>query len=113
MIVDNLNVNSVGLHPAEADPPLVIDPNAELPRPIPGQGLETVSGNRPQIGDHRSGMNVVQLPLCSRSDTLELPAELAAEHLPSLFVPEGPDHKQDTTVRRLTQDGRSGSLNGS
>jgi len=49
MIVDNLNINSVGLHPAEANPPLVIDPDAVVPQPVAGEGLKTVSGNRAQI----------------------------------------------------------------
>jgi hypothetical protein len=92
MIVDNLNVNSVGWHPAEANPPLVIDPDAVLPEPVAGQSLEAVAGNRAQIGELRSGMNVVQLPLCRCGDTLEFPAEFASKHLPSFFSPEGPDH---------------------
>src|ERR1035437_9020323 len=81
MVVYNLNVNGIGLHPAEADPPLVVYPNAILPQPIAGQGFEPVSRNRAQIGEFPSGMNVVQLPLCHRSDALELPAELASKHL--------------------------------
>jgi hypothetical protein len=92
MVVNNLNVNGIGLHPAETDPPLVVDPNAVLPRPIASQGLETVSGNRAQIRQFPSGVNVVQLPFCSRSKTLELPAEFASKHLVGFFVPERPDH---------------------
>jgi hypothetical protein len=92
VIVNNFNVNGIGLRPAETDPPLVIDPNAVLPQPIATQGLETVSGNRTQVGELSGGMNVVQLPFCRRSDTLELPAEFASKNLPSFFIPEGPDH---------------------
>jgi hypothetical protein len=33
-------------------------------------------------------MNLVQLALCHRRDALELPAELASEHLLGFFVPE-------------------------
>ena len=88
MVICNLNINGIGLYPAEADPPLVIDPDAALPRAIARQGLETVSRNRAQIGEQRRSMNLVQLPFRRRSDTLELPAELASEHLFGLFVPE-------------------------
>lgn len=91
MVVYNLNVNGIRLHPAEADPPLVVYPNAILPQPIAGQGFEPVSRNRAQIGEFPSGMNVVQLPLCHRSDALELPAELASKHLLGFFVPERPN----------------------
>jgi hypothetical protein len=31
MVVYNLNIKGIGLHPTEADPPLVVDPNAVLP----------------------------------------------------------------------------------
>src|ERR1039457_3219083 len=91
MVVYNLNVNGIRLHPAEADPPLVLDLNAVLSQPITGQGFEAVSRNRAQIGEFPSGMNVVQLPLCHRSDALELPAELASKHLLGFFVPERPN----------------------
>ena len=93
MVVYNLNVHGLGRHPAEADPPLVIDPNAVLPRPITSQGLETVPGNHAQIRQFPSGVNVIQLPLCRRRNTLEPPAEFASKHLVDFFVPEGPDHR--------------------
>ena len=38
MIVDDLDVNGVRLHPAEADPPLVVYPNA-----IPESGVKATS----------------------------------------------------------------------
>jgi hypothetical protein len=46
------------LHPAETDPPAFVDPNAILPQTIAGQSLQTVSGNRAQIREFASGMNL-------------------------------------------------------
>ena len=46
MIVHYLNFKSIGFNPAEADPPLVVDPNAALPHPITGEGLQPIPCNR-------------------------------------------------------------------
>ena len=92
MVVNDLNVNGIGLRPAETDPPLVVFPNAVLPRPIAAQGFKTVSRNRAQVRQFPGGVNVIQFPLCRRSNPLELPAEFASTNLVGFFVAEGPDH---------------------
>jgi hypothetical protein len=51
MIVHYLNFNRVAFNPAEADPPLVADPNTVLSSPITGQCLQPISGNHSQIGN--------------------------------------------------------------
>jgi len=38
MIVHYLNFKGIGCNPAEADPPLVVDPNTVPARPIAGEG---------------------------------------------------------------------------
>ena len=43
MIVYDLNIVSVSLVPAEADTPLVIDPNAVLSLPVSSQFLKAIS----------------------------------------------------------------------
>jgi len=45
MIVHYLNSKGIGFNPAEADPPLVVDSNTALPRPITGEGLQPISRN--------------------------------------------------------------------
>jgi hypothetical protein len=49
MIVDNLNRESVGVNPAKADAPLVVDPNTMLPATVAGEGLQTIARNRLQV----------------------------------------------------------------
>jgi hypothetical protein len=39
MIVHNPNLNGIGVNPAEADPPLVVDPNTILPHSVAAEGL--------------------------------------------------------------------------
>jgi hypothetical protein len=91
MIVHYLNFNRVAFNPAEADPPLVVDPNAVLTSPVTGQCLQPISGNHSQIGNG-CRLNVIELSLGHYGNTLKLPAELAPEDLLGFLVPERPDH---------------------
>lgn len=92
MVVHNLNLKRIGVNPAEADAPLVVDPNAVLARAITREGLQTIAWNRSQVRQGRCRVNLVKLPLRHWSNTLELPAELAPEDFLGLLVPERPNH---------------------
>lgn len=88
MVVHNLDIQGVRASPAEANAPLVVDTNAVLPFAIAAKDLQTIARNSSEIGEGGRRLDVVQLPLCTRSNTLKFPAELAAEHLLGLAVPE-------------------------
>jgi hypothetical protein len=45
MIVHYLDFKGIGFNPPEADPPLVVDPNTALHRPITGEGLQPIPWN--------------------------------------------------------------------
>ena len=92
MIVHYLNVKGIGLNPTEADPPLVVDPNAVLPGPISEERFQPISWDHSQIRNGCRRVNVIELPFRHHGDTLKLPAELAPEDLFGLLVPERPDH---------------------
>jgi hypothetical protein len=49
VIIDNLDLEGVALPPPEANPPLFIDANTVLTRPIPMQLLEPVAGRHAKI----------------------------------------------------------------
>jgi len=42
VIVHYFNSKGIGFDPAEADPPLVVDPNTALPHPIAAEGLQPI-----------------------------------------------------------------------
>jgi hypothetical protein len=48
MVVDEFDVVSVIVFPAEAEPPLTIDANAELPSTISLQRFQSIAGRRAQ-----------------------------------------------------------------
>ena len=50
MVVNNLDQIGIPLAPVESDAPTVIDADAVLALPIPGQLLKTIAGRDPQVG---------------------------------------------------------------
>ncbi len=101
MVVHNLNLKSIGVNPAEADAPLVVDPNAVLPRAITCEGLQTIAWNRSQVRQGRCRVNLVELPFRHWSNALELPAELAPEDLLGLLGSERPNHNSMVLLFRV------------
>lgn len=92
MIIDYLDIQCIATDPTEANPPLVVDPNAVLLHPVAGKNLQPVPSNSAQIGNGRGRMHLVELAFCHRGDTLKPPAKLTPEDLLGLPVPERPDH---------------------
>lgn len=92
MIVYNLNVEGIGFNPTEADPPLVVDTNAVLPRPLAAKNFQSVSGYLSQITNCYRRLNVIKLSLCHDGNALKCPAKLAPEDFLGFLAPEGPDH---------------------
>jgi hypothetical protein len=62
MIVHDFYVGRLVLGPDEADPVLVVDPNAVLALAIAREGLEAVAGRDPEIGEALGGIELVELP---------------------------------------------------
>jgi len=62
MIVNDFDIMCIHAIPAKANSPLIIYPDAMLPRPVPQQNLQTITRQRTQIINAYSGMNQVQLP---------------------------------------------------
>jgi hypothetical protein len=92
VIVDDFDIDGMGLDPSRADSPLVVDPNTVLPRAIARKGLETVARNCRKIGYGGRRMNLIQLSLGGYANALELSVELTPEDLTGIFVPERSNH---------------------
>ena len=92
MVVHDLNLKSIGFNPAEADPPLIVHPDAVLPPAVAGQVLQPIPGDRSEIGNHHRRMDLVQPSFSDTRDTLKPAAELAPKDPLGLVVPERPNH---------------------
>jgi hypothetical protein len=75
VVVRDLDVRSVPIYPSKADTPLIVDPNAHLPRPIPFQGFEPIAGRITQVVNGHRGIKLAQLP---KRSILNVPRKLAA-----------------------------------
>lgn len=61
MIVHNLHVMRLAIAPGEADPPLIVDPNAVLSHPEGLERFETVARRDPKIFEPPGRVKVKQL----------------------------------------------------
>jgi len=62
MIIGDLYVLRLALAPAEANPPLVVDPNAILPCTVPFERLQTVARGNKEVLQRGGAMQVLELP---------------------------------------------------
>ena len=61
MVIHDLNIVGVALSPAEANPPLVVDADADLTAPISAQLLQSVGRRNPEVLQQPRGLNVARL----------------------------------------------------
>jgi hypothetical protein len=56
MVVHDLNLIGVIIPPKEANPELVVDPDAVLTRSVPLQGFQAIARRTPQVFQIRGGI---------------------------------------------------------
>src|SRR4051794_2719297 len=69
VVIDDLHVQRIPSLPAEADAPLVIDPDAPLPLAVAGQALQPIRGRHSEIFDPD---RTVQHPKLAQSHLLNV-----------------------------------------
>ncbi len=73
MVVAELDVVGVSVHELEADPPLVVDRDGVLPRPITLEGVEAIAWRHTQVRQLSGDMHCfefVQAPPAGRTGLL-------------------------------------------
>jgi hypothetical protein len=102
VIVDDLDVERVAVIPVEADPPLIIDPDAMLTLPISREFFQAIPRRHFEVAQRISRVQQEEL-LQGRSVNIlwELSRALAVKDLLSLwvFVFEAPNHGAIITFR--------------
>ena len=93
MVVHNFNVDWAIRRPAEANAPLIVDPNAELPLAVAFQSLQPIARRRSQVCQPNCGIELVEL---TQSHSLERPpprrTQVLAKQALGSCVGEAPDH---------------------
>jgi hypothetical protein len=92
VVVDYLDLLRLAVLPDEADPKLVVDPDAVLALPIAGQSLEAIAWERAEVVEALGGVQLRQLPLRNPSNGPKTPRRVPLEQALGVSVPEGPDH---------------------
>ena len=96
MVVDYLDLVRFAVLPCEADPILVVDPDAVLPPPIAGKGFKVIARERAQVVESLGCVQLRQLALCDPGNSPKPPRGASLEQRLGVAAPEGPDH-----VRRV------------
>ena len=92
MVVHDLDVLRFAILPHEADPKLVIDPDAVLPPAITAKGFEVIARKRAQVVESLGCMQLRQLALSDPSNVPEPTRRVPLGQRLGISVPEGPDH---------------------
>jgi hypothetical protein len=92
MVVDDLDLVRVAIAPGEADPELVVDPNAVLPGAVTLKSFQLVAGQR-QIPQSPGLVDLVQLAPGGPLNTLEPFRKPVVENRPGFGVAKRPDHR--------------------
>src|SRR5438067_7961130 len=83
MVVDDLDILRIPVHPHKTDPPLVIDADAHLSRPVSAQRLQPVARWIAQIIQRPRG---IELPQLTQRAVLNVPRKAPAHPtLPNAF----------------------------
>ena len=81
MIIHNLDIARSARRPHEADPPLIVDPNAVPAGPLAFQSLQLVAGRHAKIGQQHGCVEHVELPHGYACDPAEPPTFAGAVQL--------------------------------
>jgi hypothetical protein len=94
VIVRDLDVVGVAVLPAEADPPLAIDADAELPRTIAGESFEPIARKATQILEAARPAKDLQSLLGLVSKAMKPPNPLALIERAGIPVAKAPNHAE-------------------
>jgi hypothetical protein len=94
VVINDLHILSALSAPAEADSPLIIDPDAVLPLPVTPQDLQPIAGRNAQVIEAGGDLKLAQLATSHDRDTLKVPDALSAREGFGVGTPKRTDHDQ-------------------
>ena len=93
MVVHYLDLFRPAIVPNEANPVLVVDPDAVLTLPIAGQGLEVIAWERAEVVESLGRVELRELALRNPGDRPEPAGRDPLKQGLGVSAPEGPDHE--------------------
>lgn len=99
VVINDLDVKGVSVFPDETDTPLIVDPDAVLPRAVAAEPLEAVARRNQKVLERLSAVKDQQLSQCNSLDVRgKPPRSLAQEQSLGLGVAKAPDHRAMITL---------------
>jgi hypothetical protein len=92
VVVHHFDLLSVAVLPYEADPILVVDPDAVLTTSISTESLEVVARERAQVVKPVRRVQLHQLALSDPGNAPKPPCRMALKERLGVSIPERPDH---------------------
>ena len=93
MVVNDLHLLRTGVGPHEADPPLVVDPDAVLPGPVTLERLEPVPRWHSEVVEHLRGADLAKLAQRDSMDSrIDRVHTFSTPQPFGVLAPERPDH---------------------
>ncbi len=92
MIIDHLGLFGTIFRPDKAQPPLIVDPDAELVGAVALEPFQAVSRRNPQVFEGVRGIQHVQFSPGDLGDGSKPPNGFAIEQRPGVSVAEAPYH---------------------
>ncbi len=71
MVICDFNLVCIAVTPHEADPELIVDPDAVLSFAVALQWFQAIAGKKSKIRDYLSGVNLDELSLNNQSKAVE------------------------------------------
>jgi len=92
VVVHHFHLLRVTVLPHEADPILIVDPDAVLPTPIPTESFEMVARERAEVVESLRRVQLHELALSDAGNAPKPTRRTTLEQRLGVPVPEGPDH---------------------
>ncbi len=88
MVIDDFDLIGVPIAPGEADPPLVVDPDAVLPGPVSSQRFEPVAADLRQVMETGRRVEAREPRASCCFDALKAPAGEPFVQSPRFLAPK-------------------------
>jgi len=105
MIIDDLNFERVAVTPYEADPILIVNPNAVLSRAVALKLLQAIPGKYRKIRKLSGGMNLDKLSLNDVRKPVKPPRKSALKDQLSIFGSKRSNHALDCMTLYVMRQG--------
>lgn len=92
MVVHHFDLLRVAVLPNDADPVLIVDPDAVLAQSIAGECFEMAARERAQVVEPLRRVKLQELALRHPGNAPEPPRRVALKERFRIAAPEGPDH---------------------